>query len=87
MGIIPSLINWESEKPIYKMQDNYLNLEKLEILTTENQLPYKNFIETLGDIEKLKFSIIKQGNNASIESYPKLKIYIKDKIRDTIITL
>ena len=86
-GIIPSLINWESEKPIYKMQDNHLNLEKLEILSTENQSPYKNFIKFLGAIEKLKFSIIKQGNNSSIESYPKLKIHIEDKIRDTIIIL
>ena len=86
-GIIPSLINWESEKPINKMQDNHLNLEKLKILLTENQLPYKDFIRSLGAIEKLKFSIIKQGNNSSIESYPKLKIYIEDKIRDTIIIL
>ena len=86
-GIIPSLINWESEKPINKMQDNHLNLEKLEILSTENQLPYKDFIESLGAIKKLKFSIIKEGNNSFIESYPKLKIYIKDKIRDTIIIL
>ena len=86
-GIIPSLINWESEKPIYKMQDNHLNLEKLEILSTENQSPYKNIIKFLGAVEKLKFSIIKQGNNSSTESYPKLKIYIEDKIRDTIIIL
>ena len=86
-GIIPSLINWESEKPIYKMQDNHLNLEKLEILSTGNQSPYRNFVKYLGAIEKLKFSIIKQGNNSSIESYPKLKIYIEDKIRDTIIIL
>ena len=86
-GIIPSLINWESEKPINKMQDNHLNLEKLEILSTGNQSPYRNFVKYLGAIEKLKFSIIKQGNNSSIESYPKLKIYIEDKIRDTIIIL
>ena len=86
-GIIPSLINWESEKPINKMQDNHLNLEKLEILSTGNQSPYSNFVKYLGAIEKLKFSIIKQGNNSSIESYPKLKIYIEDKIRDTIIIL
>ena len=86
-GIIPSLINWESEKPINKMQDNHLNLEKLEILLTENHSPYKNFIKSLGAIEKLTFSIIKQDNNSSIESYPKLKINIEDKIKDTIIIL
>ncbi|MDA9657100.1 VOC family protein [Alphaproteobacteria bacterium] len=86
-AIIPSLINWEGEKPINKMQDNHLNLEKLEILLTENHSPYKNFIKSLGAIEKLEFSIIKQGNNSPIESYPKLKINIEDKIRDTIIIL
>ena len=86
-GIIPRVITWESEKPINKMQDNHLNLEKLEILLTENQLPYKNFIRSLGAIEKLTFSKIKQGNNSSIEFYPRLKINIEDKIRDTIIIL
>ena len=86
-GVIPSLINWESEKPINKMQDNHLNLKNLEILLTENQLIYKNFIKSLGAIEKLTFSIVKQGNNSSIESCPKLKINIEDKIKDIIITL
>ena len=85
--IIPSLINWESEKPINKMQDNHLNLEKLEILLTKNQSPFKNFIKSLGAIEKLTFSITKQKNISSTVDYPRLKINIEDKIRDTIITL
>ncbi len=86
-GIIPSLINWESEKPIIKMQDNHLNLKKIQILLTENQLRFKKFMNSLGVIEKLKYSIIKQKNNLLIDDYPKLKININDKIRDTIITL
>ena len=86
-GIIPSLINWESEKPINKMQDNHLNLEKIEVLLSESQSTYKNFINSLGAIEKLTFSITKQKNNLSTVDYPKLKINIEDKIRDTIITL
>jgi len=86
-GIIPSLINWESEKPIIKMQDNHLNLKKIHVLFTENQLRYKNFMNSLGVIEKLKYSIIKQKNNLFTDVYPKLKINIEDKIRDTIITL
>ena len=86
-GIIPSLINWESEKPINKMQDNHLNLEKIKVLLTENQLPLKNFMDSFGAIERTSFSIIKQTNNSSTFEYPKLKINIKDKIRDTIITL
>ena len=86
-GIIPSLINWESEKPINKMQDNHLNLKKIEVLLSESQSTYKNFINSLGAIEKLTFSITKQKNNSSTIDYPKLKINIEDKIRDTIITL
>ena len=86
-GIIPSLINWESEKPINKMQDNHLNLEKIQVLLSESQSTYKNFINSLGAIEKLTFSITKQKNNLSTVDYPKLKINIEDKIRDTIITL
>ena len=64
-GIIPSLINWESERPINKMQDNHLNLEKIEILLSESQSTYKNFINSLGAIEKLTFSITRQKNNLS----------------------
>ena len=86
-GIIPSLINWESEKPIIKMQDNHLNLKKIQVLLTENQLRYKNFMNSLGVIEKLQYSIIKQKNNLLKDVYPKLKIDIEDKIRDTIIKL
>ena len=86
-GIIPSLINWESEKPINKMQDNHLNLEKIQVLLSDSQSTYKNFINSLGAIEKLTFSITKQKNNLSTVDYPKLKISIEDKIRDTIITL
>ncbi len=86
-GIIPSLINWESEKPINKMQDNHLNLEKIQVLLSESQSTYKNFINSLGAIEKLTFSITKQKYNSSTVDYPKLKINIEDKIRDTIITL
>ena len=86
-GIIPSLINWESEKPINKMQDNHLNLKKIQVLLTKNQLSYKNFMDSFGTIEKISFSIIKQKNISYIRDYPKLKLNIEDKIRDTIITL
>ena len=86
-GIIPSLINWESEKPINKMQDNHLNLKKIQVLLSESQSTYKNFINSLGAIEKLTFSITTEKNNSLTVDYPKLKINIEDKIRDTIITL
>jgi hypothetical protein len=86
-GIIPSLINWESEKPIKKMQDNHLNLITIRVLFTKNQLPYKNFLNSLGAIENLTFSVIKQKTNSSFRDFPKLEIIIEDKIRDKIIIL
>ena len=86
-GIMPSLIKWDSEKPINKMKNNHLDLQKLEIIFTESQLPLKNFINSLGIIEKLRFSSINQVNNSFIEGYPKLTINLKDKIRDSNITL
>ena len=86
-GIMPRLINWESGKPINKMKDNNLDLLNLEIIFTESQSPLKNFINSLGAIEKLKFSSINQDKSLFIEDYPKLTINIKDKIRDTNITL
>ena len=86
-GIMPSLINWVSGKPINNMKNNHLDLQKLEIILTKSQSTFKNFINSLGAIEKLKFSWISQDNSLFVEDYPKLKINIKDKIRDTNITI
>lgn len=86
-GIIPSLIKWKSEKPIYQMKSNQLELEKIQIEFTNNQVQYKNFINSFGEIEKLKFVI--NGEEKSIKSaaYPRLKISIKDKLRNRFISL
>ena len=86
-GIMPSLIKWENQKPINKMKNNHLDLQNLEIILTKSQFTFKNFINSLGAIEKLRFSSINQDNNSFIQDYPKLKINIKDKIRDTNISL
>ena len=86
-GIMPSIINWESEKPINKMKNNHLDLQKFEIILTKSQMPFENFINSLGVIEKLRFSLINQDNNSFIKNYPKLIINIKDKIRNKNIIL
>ena len=85
-GIMPSLINWESVKPINKMKNTHLDLQKLEIVFIESQLPLRSFINSLGTIEKLKLSSINQ-DKLFIEDYPRLIINIKDKKRDKDITL
>ena len=43
-GVMPSLINWQSEKPINKMQDSKFELENIEIEIMENQYSYKTFL-------------------------------------------
>ena len=77
-GIVPSLISWKSNKPILQMKDNQFNLNKIEIQITNNQIQYKNFIESLGIIEKLTFSIKKNFTNYNSNNYPKMKASIKD---------
>ena len=86
-GIIPSLINWKSKKPISNMKDNKLELEKFEIEFTKNQVNYKNFFNSLGKVEKLSFVVNSQEQSINSVDYPKLKITIKDNLRNIIISL
>ena len=86
-GIIPSLINWKSKKPISNMKDNKLELEKFEIEFTKNQVNYKNFLNSLGEFEKLSFVVNTQEQFINSADYPKIKITIKDKLRNIIISL
>ena len=77
-GIIPSLISWKSEKPILQMKDNQFNLNKIEVQINNNQIQYKNIMNSLGIIEKLTFSIKKNVTNHNPNDYPKMKVSIKD---------
>ena len=86
-GIIPSLINWKSKKPISNMKDNKLELEKFEIEFTKSQVNYKNFLNYLGEVEKLSFVVNSQEQCINSADYPKLKITIGDKHRNIIISL
>ena len=86
-GIIPSLINWKSKKPISNMKDNKLELEKFEIEFTKSQVNYKNFLNYLGEVDKLSFVVNSQEQCINSADYPKLKITIRDKHRNIIISL
>ena len=77
-GIIPNLISWKSNKPILQMKDNQFNLNKIEVQITNNQIQYKNFMNSLGNIEKLTFSIKKNVTNQNDNDYPKMKVSITD---------
>ena len=77
-GIIPSLINWKSNKPVYEMKNNQLSLNKIEIEILDNQMQYKKNMEFIGIIEKLTFSL----KNDVVDKYnnrrPTIKALIKD---------
>ena len=86
-GIIPSLINWKTNKPILQMKDNQFNLNKIEVQITNDQIHYKNLMNSLGIIEKLKFSIKKNVTNDNSNDYPKMKVSIKDNTTNKNILL
>ena len=78
-GIIPSLINWKSNKPVYEMKNNQLSLKKIEIEILDNQMQYKKIIESIGIIEKLTFTIKKDVVGENNNAQPIIKALIKDK--------
>lgn len=78
-GIIPSLINWKSNKPVYEMKNNQLSLKKIEIEILDNQMQYKKIIESIGIIEKLTFTIKKDVVGKNNNAQPIIKALIKDK--------
>ena len=86
-GIIPSLINWKSNKPVLQMKDNNFNLNKIEVEITNNQIQYKNLLNSLGIIEKLTFSIKNNINKHNSCFYPSMKASIKDNKANKIILL
>ena len=77
-GIIPSLINWKSNKPVYEMKNNQLSLNKIEIEILDNQIQYKKNMEFIGIIEKLTFSVKKDVVDEYNNRRPIIKAFIKD---------
>ena len=77
-GIIPSLINWESNKPVHEMKKNQLSLKKIEIKILHNQMQFKKIMESIGIIEKLTFSIKNDVVDKNNNTQPIIKALIKD---------
>tara|TARA_B100000795_G_C22690828_1_gene395551 strand:+ start:266 stop:934 length:669 start_codon:yes stop_codon:yes gene_type:complete len=86
-GVMPSLINWQSEKPINKMQDSKFELENIEIEIMEKQYSYKKFLMSLGQSDKINYLVNKKDENHLTGNYPKLKISIKDNLKKKVIYL
>ena len=79
-GMIPSLIAWKSDKPVYQMKKNQFELISFEICLSESQQHYNNFFKTFGEIEYVSVSM------ATEEEPSIFKLKLKDNFRDIIIS-
>ena len=80
-GIIPSLISWKSEKPIYQMKTNQFELISFEINLSEKYRYFNTFFKSFGEIEFVSVSI-------TTEEDPSIfKLKLKDNLRDLVISL
>ena len=79
-GIIPSLISWKSEKPIYQMKKNQFDLINFEIEFSETQHKFNNFLKSFGEIEYVSVSMTTEENPSIF------KLNLKDNLRDLVIS-
>tara|TARA_B100000524_G_scaffold33651_1_gene16561 strand:+ start:392 stop:1042 length:651 start_codon:yes stop_codon:yes gene_type:complete len=80
-GVVPSLISWKTEKPIYQMKKNQFELICFEIQISETQQHFGTFFKSFGEIEYVSFSSTTEDND------PILKIKLRDNKRKIIISL
>ncbi len=80
-GMIPSLISWKSEKPIYQMKKNQFELICLEILLTKKQQHFNTFFKSFGEIENVSVSMKTEEDRSTF------KLKLKDNLRDLVISL
>ena len=86
-GVMPSLINWQSEKPINKMQDSEFELQNIEIEIMEKQYSHKIFLMSLGQSDKINYLVNEKDKKHLSGNYPKLKVSIRDTLKKKIIHL
>ena len=80
-GMIPSLISWKSDKPVYQMKKNQFELISFEIWLSESQQHFNTFFKTFGEIEYVKVSTTTKQNPSIF------KLKLKDNLRDIVISL
>ena len=86
-GLVPSIINWKSKKPVHHMVNNHFQLEKIQIELTQNYMKYKPYINYLGNVEKLQFVFNDKTDAFSLIKYPKFNVIIKDNKKNSILSL
>ena len=80
-GIIPNLISWTSDKPVYQMKKNQFELISFEILLSESQQHFNTFFKTFGEIEYVSVSMITEEDPSIF------KLKLKDNLRNIVISL
>ena len=86
-GMMPSIINWDSQSPIHKMKDSRFELESLEIEITKQQFSYKDFILSLGNCDQITYLFNTKTENLTNFDYPKLKLKLRDTLKNKSIFL
>ncbi len=80
-GMIPSLISWKSDKPVYQMKKNQFELISLEIELSKSQEHFNTFFKTFGQIEYVSVSMSTEEDSSIF------KLKLKDNLRDIVISL
>ena len=80
-GMIPSLISWKSDKPIYQMKKNQFELISFEIRLLETQKHFKTFFKSFGEIEYVSVVMTKEQEPSIFN------LKLKDNFRDIVISL
>ena len=80
-GIIPSLISWKNDKPIYQMEKNQFELISFQIILSETEKHLNRFLNAFGEIEYV--SVISTTKKIS----PLFKLQIKDNLRNMVVSL
>ena len=80
-GMIPCLITWKSDKPIYKIKKNQFELISFEIRLSESQKHIYNFFKSFGEIEYVSVVMTKEQEPSIFN------LKLKDNFRDIVISL
>ena len=79
-GMIPSLISWKSDKPVYQMKKNQFELISLEIELSKSQEHFNTFFKNFGQIEYVSVSMSTEEHSSIF------KLKLKDNLRDIVIS-
>ena len=80
-GMIPSLISWKSDKPVYQMEKNQFELISFEIRLPESQKHFNTFFKSFGEIEYVSVVMTKEQEPSIFN------LKLKDNFRDIVISL